>query len=75
MAGRCTNAEVTVRFTTGIDHERVGYGRCSTAEQASNGMSIEVKLRALERVAEITAHAGTDRIQHRQYNKRMQTAS
>ena len=53
----------------------VGYGRCSTAEQASNGMSIEVKFRALERVAEITAHAGTDRIQHRQYNKRMQTAS
>jgi DNA invertase Pin-like site-specific DNA recombinase len=30
----------------------VGYGRCSTAEQASNGVSIEVQLRAVERVAE-----------------------
>ena len=29
----------------------VGYGRCSTAEQASNGMSIEVQRRAVERVA------------------------
>ena len=30
----------------------VGYGRCSTAEQASNGVSIEVQLRAVERIAE-----------------------
>jgi DNA invertase Pin-like site-specific DNA recombinase len=30
----------------------VGYGRCSTAEQASNGVSIEVQRRAVERVAE-----------------------
>jgi hypothetical protein len=29
----------------------VGYGRCSTAEQASNGVSIEVQRRAVERVA------------------------
>ena len=30
----------------------VGYGRCSTAEQAANGVSIEVQRRAVERVAE-----------------------
>ena len=30
----------------------VGYGRCSTAEQASNGASIEVQRRAVERVDE-----------------------
>jgi DNA invertase Pin-like site-specific DNA recombinase len=30
----------------------VGYGRCSTAEQASNGVSIEVQRRAVEGVAE-----------------------
>jgi DNA invertase Pin-like site-specific DNA recombinase len=30
----------------------VGYGRCSTAEQASNGVSIEVQRRAIQRVAE-----------------------
>jgi DNA invertase Pin-like site-specific DNA recombinase len=30
----------------------IGYGRCSTAEQASNGASIEVQRRAVERVAE-----------------------
>jgi DNA invertase Pin-like site-specific DNA recombinase len=30
----------------------IGYGRCSTAEQASNGVSIEVQRRAVERVAE-----------------------
>ena len=30
----------------------VGYGRCSTAEQASSGVSMEVQLRAVERVAE-----------------------
>jgi DNA invertase Pin-like site-specific DNA recombinase len=30
----------------------VGYGRRSTAEQASNGVSIEVQRRAVERVAE-----------------------
>ena len=31
----------------------IGYGRCSTAEQASNGASIEVQRCAVERVAEI----------------------
>jgi DNA invertase Pin-like site-specific DNA recombinase len=30
----------------------VGYGRCSTVEQASIGVSIEVQRRAVERVAE-----------------------
>ena len=30
----------------------VGYGRCSTAEQAAKGVSIEVQRRAVERVAE-----------------------
>jgi len=30
----------------------IGYGRCSTIEQASNGVSIEVQRRAVERVAE-----------------------
>jgi DNA invertase Pin-like site-specific DNA recombinase len=30
----------------------IGYGRCSTAEQASNGVSIEVQRRPVERVAE-----------------------
>jgi DNA invertase Pin-like site-specific DNA recombinase len=30
----------------------IGYGRCSTTEQASNGVSIEVQRRAVERVAE-----------------------
>jgi OsmC-like protein/Resolvase, N terminal domain len=30
----------------------VGYGRCSTAEQAANGVSIEVQRRAVERAAE-----------------------
>jgi hypothetical protein len=30
----------------------VGYGRCSTAEQASNGVSIEVQRRAVERIAQ-----------------------
>ena len=30
----------------------VGYGRCSTAERASNGVSIEVQRRAVECVAE-----------------------
>jgi hypothetical protein len=30
----------------------LGYGRCSTAELASNGVSIEVQHRAVERVAE-----------------------
>src|SRR4051812_15218533 len=30
----------------------LGYGRCSTAEQASNGVSIEVQRRAVERVAD-----------------------
>lgn len=29
----------------------IGYGRCSTAEQASNGLSIKVQRRAVERVA------------------------
>jgi DNA invertase Pin-like site-specific DNA recombinase len=31
----------------------LGYGRCSTAEQASNGVSIEVQRHAVERVAEV----------------------
>jgi DNA invertase Pin-like site-specific DNA recombinase len=30
----------------------VRYGRCSTAEQAANGVSIEVQRRAVERIAE-----------------------
>ena len=30
----------------------VGYGRCSTAEQARNGVSIEVQRRAVEHLAE-----------------------
>jgi DNA invertase Pin-like site-specific DNA recombinase len=30
----------------------IGYGRCSTADQASNGVSVEVRRRAVERVAE-----------------------
>jgi DNA invertase Pin-like site-specific DNA recombinase len=30
----------------------IGYGRWLTAEQASNGVSIEVQRRAVERVAE-----------------------
>jgi putative DNA-invertase from lambdoid prophage Rac len=30
----------------------IGYGRCSTAEQASSGVSIEAQRRAVERVAE-----------------------
>jgi DNA invertase Pin-like site-specific DNA recombinase len=29
----------------------IGYGRCSTADQASNGVSIEVQRSAVERVA------------------------
>ena len=30
----------------------LGYGRCSTVEQASTGVSIEVQRRAVERVAD-----------------------
>ena len=30
----------------------VGYGRCSTADQARNGVSIEVQRRAVEHLAE-----------------------
>ena len=30
----------------------IGYGRCSTAEQASNGVSLEIQRRAVERAGE-----------------------
>jgi Resolvase, N terminal domain len=39
-------------FTTGVDHELDVCCRCWTAEQASNGVSIEIQRRAVERIAE-----------------------
>jgi hypothetical protein len=36
-------------FTTESIMKVVGYGRCSTAEQAAKGVSIEVQRRAVER--------------------------